>query len=190
MPNHVQNYLSVVGDDKEIARFLAEIKKGDRVTDGSSEFRILDNLYPTPPELLEGQGWYGWNTQHWGSKWGDYDGSVGGQEDGKLHLNFLSAWDTIATGIMKVSEQFPTLGFVLTYQEDGLEFCGVEVIKNGESIDSIKGEYPEMGDIDDDGENEMDVIEQQHEGIKVVVDALVIQGMDILNDHLLAEVSE
>ena len=169
MPNHCTNYLTVSGDAKEIKRFHEAITAGER--QDHEQFRILDNLFPTPQELREtvkgfsangGQNpenaekqkanmekfgvpdWYEWNCKNYGSKWSDYDGVFGQVSDNEINMVFVSAWSPIGEGIRNVSEQFPTLDFILAYEEGGMAFCGGYAIRNGEIIADLEGEYPSM----------------------------------------------
>jgi len=169
MPNHCTNHLTVSGDAKEIKRFHEAITAGER--QDHEQFRILDNLFPTPQELREtvkgfsangGQNpenaekrkvnmekfgvpdWYEWNCKNYGSKWSDYDGVFGQISDNEINMVFVSAWSPIGEGIRNVSEQFPTLDFILAYDEGGMAFCGGYAIRNGEIIADLEGEYPSM----------------------------------------------
>ena len=169
MPNHCTNHLTVSGDAKEIKRFHEAITAGER--QDHEQFRILDNLFPTPQELREtvkgfsangGQNpeneerrkanmekfgvpdWYEWNCKNYGSKWSDYDGVLGQVSDNEINMVFVSAWSPIGEGIRNVSEQFPTLDFILAYDEGGMAFCGGYAIRNGEIIADLEGEYPSM----------------------------------------------
>ena len=169
MPNHCTNYLTVSGDAKEIKRFHEAITAGEQ--QDHEQFRILDNLFPTPQELREtvkgfsangGQNpenaekqkanmekfgapdWYDWNCKNYGSKWSDFDGVFGQVSDNEINMVFVSAWSPIGEGIRNVSEQFPTLDFILAYDEGGMAFCGGYAIRNGEIIADLEGEYPSM----------------------------------------------
>ena len=170
MPNYCTNNLTVTGDAKEIKRFHEAITAGE--LQEHENFRILDNLFPTPKELKEtpkghfGEGtekqlqkeamneanlkkfgapdWYEWNCQNYGSKWSDFDGVFGQISDTELNMTFMSAWTPIGEGIRNVSKQFPTLDFVLSYDEGGMAFCGGYAIRNGEVLANIEGEYPSM----------------------------------------------
>ena len=169
MPNHCTNHLTVSGDAKEIKRFHEAITAGER--QDHEQFRILDNLFPTPQELREtvkgfsangGQNpenaekqkanmekfgvpdWYEWNCKNYGSKWSDYDGVFGQVSDNEINMVFVSAWSPIGEGIRNVSEQFPTLDFILAHDEGGMAFCGGYAIRNGEIIADLEGEYPSM----------------------------------------------
>jgi hypothetical protein len=170
MPNYCTNNLTVTGDAKEIKRFHEAITAGE--LQDHEDFRILDNLFPTPKELSEtpkghfGEGtekqlqmeamqkanlekfgapdWYEWNCKNYGSKWSDFDGVIGQVSDNEINLTFMSAWSPIGEGIRNVSKQFPTLDFVLSYDEGGMAFCGGYAFRNGEIMADIEGEYPSM----------------------------------------------
>jgi len=171
MPNHCTNNLTVTGDAKEIKRFHEAITAGE--LQEHENFRILDNLFPTPQQLrdtpkgsfgdtekqkemetknqanLEKFGvpdWYEWNCKNYGSKWSDFDGMFGSITDTELNLTFMTAWSPIGEGIRNVSKQFPTLDFILSYEEGGMAFCGGYAIRNGVIVEDIEGEYPSMTD--------------------------------------------
>jgi hypothetical protein len=175
MPNHCTNYLQITGDDKEVMRFHDAIIKGE--IQEHEQFRILDNLFPTPEELkntpkgsygesdkqktMEEQNktnikkfgykdWYDWNCANYGSKWTDFDGVIDTYEAGLLEVVFVSAWSPIIQGMVHVSKEFPTLNFILTYEEGGMAFLGGAGIKNGEIVGEIEGEYPSMSGEDDE----------------------------------------
>jgi hypothetical protein len=181
MPNHCTNYLRVSGHASEVKRFHDAITQAGDKQD-HEDFRILDNLFPTPKELSEtpkgsfGEGsekqiemeaknkanlekfgspdWYHWNCKNYGSKWSDFDGCLNEYSGGLLKVVFMSAWSPIVEGIRNVSKQFPTLDFILTYEEGGMAFLGGAGIKNGEIVGEIEGEYPSMGDDCDDDDYE------------------------------------
>ena len=56
----------------------------------------------------------------------------------------MSAWSPIIQGMVHVSKEFPTLNFILTYEEGGMQFLGGAGIKNGKIVGEIEGEYPSM----------------------------------------------
>lgn len=170
MPNYCTNNLTVTGDAKEIKRFHEAITAGD--LQAHENFRILDNLFPTPKELKDttkghypdgsseqikqeemnkanlkkfgSPDWYEWNCKNYGSKWSDFDGVFGQVSDNEINATFMSAWSPIGEGIRNVSKQFPTLDFILSYDEGGMAFCGGYAFRNGEIFANIEGEYPSM----------------------------------------------
>jgi hypothetical protein len=197
MPNLCSNYLQVTGDDKEVMRFHDAITKGEMKD--YEQFRILDNLLPTPKELqdtpkgsfgesdkqktMEEQNkaniakfgykdWYDWNCANYGSKWSDYEGVINTYEAGLLDVVFMSAWSPITQGIIHVSREFPKLNFLLTYEEGGMAFLGGMAIKAGELLNDIEGEYPNMSGEDDDYDAHYEKIKEELDEItKVLVQA-------------------
>ena len=202
MPNHCTNYLTVSGDAKEIKRFHEAITAGEQ--QDHEQFRILDNLFPTPQELREtvkgfsangGQNpenaekqkanmekfgvpdWYEWNCKNYGSKWSDFDGVFGQVSDNEINMVFVSAWSPIGEGIRNVSEQFPTLDFILAYEEGGMAFCGGYAIRNGEIIADLEGEYPSM--TVEQSENEE--YDEFYEQVSTVVQMIENQCKEVLS---------
>ena len=89
--------------------------------------------------------WYEWCVKNWGTKWGDTETDLMVHDDDQTMLSFQSAWSPPVEGLQKISEKFPTLTFVLTYSEEGMDFYGVALIRNGSlednchSISNIEG---------------------------------------------------
>mgnify|MGYP006273164693 FL=1 len=176
MPNHCSNYLTVVGDKDELSKFVKSITTVSE-EDGES-VRILKNLYPCPAELYEATAdfgktkrtdliekygandWYDWCITHWGTKWGDYDTILQSEfteGDTSVDLTFTTAWGPAVNGLVKVSEQFPNLAFVNSFEEGGMCFVGAVSIINGTIVHESEGEYPNI-DTDDDGDCDWDVV--------------------------------
>ena len=136
MPNWCDNYLRVFGDKEEITRFR---EKAEAVVDGVETALSLNNLHPLPKELegtesTEKNNWYDWQIQNWGTKW-DVEAVL--EEEGEDYLNysFDSAWTPPIAWLKKVSADFPTLRFVLKYDEEGMGFFGRAIAQNGEVDD-------------------------------------------------------
>ncbi|MCA9938204.1 MAG: hypothetical protein KC418_06155 [Anaerolineales bacterium] len=53
-----------------------------------------------------------------------------------LKYEFASAWEPPVAWLEAVSSQFPTLRFVLSYEESGVGFTGVVEAQNGEVDDT------------------------------------------------------
>jgi hypothetical protein len=73
-----------------------------------------------------GNNWYDWNVRNWGTKW---DVAVSDEEkymdtelmeegEGFLAYRFNTAWSPPAEAITKLSIQYPTLNFNLSYEEE------------------------------------------------------------------------
>lgn len=111
----------------------------------------FEKLFPTPAELLadvdpiphkEGEsdeqykvrmeelvekyghsGWYNWRVSNWGTKW-DACESDWDLDDECLTIHFQTAWSPPIGWLENVSAQFPELAFKMTFQEEGMGFCG------------------------------------------------------------------
>lgn len=96
---------------------------------------ITDEQYNQQPdhslsiqEAMEFKGnhWYDFNVREWGTKW---DVAVGDEDkwpetelytetDNELGYKFNTAWSPPLSGIEKLVEQYPTLNFNLSYEEE------------------------------------------------------------------------
>ena len=159
MPNHCSNTLTISGITKiQWSEIAATIDSSEN--DKSS---FLKTFYPEPkwdnipnqqgelPSPGNGRGcrcwsdgtqddrWYDWRIQHWGTKWeifdcfSDFLHEAAGTE---FSLSFSTAWSPLNEKcLQEVSKHFP--GALLTnyYEEEGEDFCGVTVAKNGIALD-------------------------------------------------------
>jgi hypothetical protein len=79
--------------------------------------------------------WYEWRNNHWGTKWDVYSCCNNWQKEvpsNEFSVNFLTAWSPLSENCMAVlSRKFP--GSLLTnyYEEEGNDFYGVTLAKNG-----------------------------------------------------------
>jgi hypothetical protein len=163
MPNYCTNNLHVSGDATEVKRFHEAIIKGERKE--YNQFSILDNLLPSPENNKD---WYEWNCKNYGSKWQDFDGVFNIVTDTEIHATFMSAWSPVGEGIRNVSKQFPTLDFILTYDEGGMAFLGGFAIRNGEFVVEIEGKYPSMTDAQQENEE----YDEFYDQVSEVVDSI------------------
>lgn len=97
---------------------------------------------------FEGNDWYNFNIREWGTKWdvavsedSKYsDTTIEEAENGEnyvVHYNFNTAWSRPLPAIEKLSSQYPTLLFTLSYEEETgwggeMEFLRGEVISESE----------------------------------------------------------
>ena len=101
---------------------------------------------------FETNDWYNFNNREWGTKWDvavaeddQYpDTNMEEAENGEnyvVHYNFNTAWSVPRQAISKLSAQYPTLLFTLSYEEETgwggeMEFLRGEIISESE-YDSI-----------------------------------------------------
>lgn len=108
--------------------------------------------HPVFPEKFdmkfEGNDWYNWNIRNWGTKWDvavceddKYPStSMEEAENGEnyvVHYNFETAWSRPLPALQKLSAQYPTLLFTLSYEEETgwggeMEFLRGEIISESE----------------------------------------------------------
>jgi len=116
---------------------------------------ITDEQYhgvPTFPEkfdmMFAGNDWYNFNNREWGTKWDvavaeddKYSNtSIEEAENGEnyvVHYNFETAWSRPLGALQKLSAQYPTLLFSLSYEEETgwggeMEFLRGEIISQSE----------------------------------------------------------
>lgn len=130
MPNWNENRLSIMDCSPELESYLKE--------NGLS----FNKIKPTPPELLEGNGWYDWRLQNWGTKWDlseEEQRDVADQlisESADFQATFMTANSPPIEAIAALSEMFPHDQFTLDYFESGCWFAGTAVISQGEIDDN------------------------------------------------------
>jgi hypothetical protein len=110
----------------------------------------FENFLPTPPDLLNGGGWYDWRVANWGTKW-DLDQSqvavapIGKNYDPTYYpyefcwsVSFQTAWSPALGLFQKVSEQHPDILIEYKYIEEGMAFFGVATIEGGEVYEDTR----------------------------------------------------
>ena len=148
MPNWCENKLSIMDCSPELESYLKE--------NGLS----FEKIKPTPPELLEGNGWYDWRLENWGTKWDlseEEQREVADQlisEIADFQATFMTAWSPPLEAIAALSEMFPNDQFTLDYFEGGCWFAGTAIISEGQ--------------IDDNQVDDADVIEFAKENFSFV----------------------
>ena len=146
MPNHCDNTLVITGPDVDIRRFIHITKCDDKKP------YVISQHMPIPDEF-KGDGWYAWCCTNWGTKWGDYDTQLFKDVPDEATFHYLTAWGPYSDDFLqKISEPFPTLTFLMQYEERGMEFLGVTVVRNGEVLfaDSTEPDLPEYNEDNED----------------------------------------
>ena len=116
--------------------------------------RMLNLFHPMPTELNNttssyGTGrernedliakygvdnWYDWHCNYWGTKW-DVDAEEDDCDDEeRISLGFDSAWSPPREWLMKVAQDYPSLKFLLEYEEGGCAFKGTLEICKDEDV--------------------------------------------------------
>jgi hypothetical protein len=102
-------------------------------------------LYPIPEDIYQGDlgleeekkygknTWYHWCIDHWGTKW-DATATLVETPPGFLAYRFETAWSPPVKWLKKVAADFPSLRFVLQYDEPGMGFAGIAIAEQGNLI--------------------------------------------------------
>ena len=101
----------------------------------------------SPEEMFAGNDWYSWNVRNWGTKWDvainedkEYsdtyiEGPTPNGENLVVYYNMHTAWSPPIPAIQKLSSQYPTLLFTLSYEEEQGWGGEMEILR-GEIISS------------------------------------------------------
>ena len=146
MPNHCDNTLVITGPDVDIRRFI-HITKCDE-----KEPYVIAQHMPIPDEF-KGDGWYTWCVNNWGTKWGDYETQLFKDATDQAIFHYQTAWGPYSDEFLqKISKPFPTLTFLVQYQETGCCFAGVSAVRNGDVLYSqcVEPELPEYNEDNED----------------------------------------
>lgn len=127
--------------------------------------------------------WYDWCIANWGTKWGDYDTYISdgpvyikshGEAKSQVSFNYTTAWGPGIQGLVHISERFPTLWFVNSYEESGMGFYGCVTIHGGDILIDEEAQFPEMEDGYATSEEEDDLFwEKTMEQVRKSMDAMV-----------------
>jgi hypothetical protein len=133
MPNWCNNILTISEPSAELAEYLK--------TEGFS----FDKIKPMPPELKEGDGWYDWAVENWGTKWDLDENPVlpDSFQEKEISFCFSTAWSPPIGAIDALSEKFPDDHFLLQYLEMGMGFCGEARVHDGSVIEDSLDENQE-----------------------------------------------
>lgn len=114
----------------------------------SSEECIFDfeKILPTPEDKLEGDGWFDWRCEMWGTKWSLDPKDIFINEE-KLYICFPTAWSPAIAMYKEIIRQDPTIRFSIDYEEENMGFWGKFTSYGDGSWEDITGE---LGDWDDE----------------------------------------
>jgi hypothetical protein len=129
------NYLHITGDDEALAAFWAKMPNGKLSFHRFHPNPYLDENGEVKPNN-EGDAWYDWACENWGTKWDLCDDQTTGNFDG-ITLDFMTAWSPPIAFIVKVSKDYPDLRFALSYNEPAMDCGGFTVYKNGERVTNL-----------------------------------------------------
>ena len=162
MPNWCGNNAEFNNDDvAEVAKLEAHLKfleqkdKKDNIEPG-----LFGYFVPRPPEFDEGESWYSWNIENWGTKWEASIYSWEKLNDNSIRINFDTAWappTAFYEFLARETEWYVTA----TYYEPGMAFVGSNIAGDDDYY-SIEG-LESLDDIPEDLLEEYNIREQMEE---------------------------
>ena len=115
MPNWCSNMVTISHEEKEkIDVIQTELEK--------KEPKLFNLLRPMPENLIEGDGWYWWCVENWGTKWEPSIMNFNRIDDNSIYISMDTAWSPPISLYMHIEEY----GYNIDahYNEDGLAFAG------------------------------------------------------------------
>jgi len=145
MPNWCMNEIEVWGKNKSLRKLMDTIRNEDCDFDFNKISPYPAN-YIEQDNKVEGQfdgynnGGHQWCLKNWGTKWNASEPSVSiGVK--YLMMSFDTAYTPSLPVTGKLSKLFPDLKFKHSYEEEGCDFSGYRVMKEGEVIREADGDY-------------------------------------------------
>ncbi len=134
MPNHCNNQLTLANGGNILDVLNPYIIDAGVTGGGYRDYEMdFQSIIPMDEKLLEGEDWYGWRVQNWGTKWNGYDGRF---NDDQSVFSFDTAWSPPLPIIKKLAELTGET-FVLQYIEYGMFFCGQYTASPEEDYDEF-----------------------------------------------------
>ena len=138
MPNWCNNTLAIYGTVEDVTRFKAKaVGHSPWHKDQTENALNFHSLVPIPPDVLSAgydPAGYGWETANWGCKWGACHSELMDEWEGHLEYRFDTAWSPPVAFLTTLAPQWPTLIFLLDYEEMGMGFKGITKV-SGDSVE-------------------------------------------------------
>ena len=148
MPNWCSNSITITGPVDKIR----DLYDNHVILDGDDETGLLDGMYPMPKHLhetvadgSEGENWYNWRVNNWGTKW---EVSSEGLEffdngDGTAMITgwFDSAWAPPIGAYEQFAEQNTDCSVSASYYEPGMDFAGFWDNGSDEYLENLHDEW-------------------------------------------------
>ena len=130
MPNWCNNSITISGPTETIKQLWEDAK-----TAHEGEFGLLSAIAPMPKELEgttapseDGNDWYNWRVNNWGTKWDITDEGLDfiDHEDGTAEITgwFDSAWAPPVGAYEKFCDDMDNCSLEASYYEPGMDFGG------------------------------------------------------------------
>lgn len=123
MPNWVYNNVTISGEVAEVSKLITDMARSVPAEDGTlteTHFSFWNVVNPTDEELVDywSTTWYDWRLQNWGCKWDASDVVTDRNSDGSVQYAFETPWSPPLPIYEKLAEQYPTLNFEWSYEEE------------------------------------------------------------------------
>lgn len=116
MPNWTFNIIKLEGSKEDIQSIKDIILSVDE--DGT-KFFDFNKVIPMPEEYNEGDKWYDWRVENWGTKWNSDQTQIFNDTPTKLGLSFNTAWAHPVPVLNKLNQLFPNVDFFHEAQHEG-----------------------------------------------------------------------
>lgn len=148
MPNHCSGYLVVTGEPKLLNKFMKQVEVCESEADSNKEATkfSLNKVIPMPEELHNGDGWYSWRNEHWGTKWDlcDLEANDSDWESGEVSYSFWTAWSPPEPVLEELTKQHPKLSFSYKFSDEGGGFWGLWNFSNGMKDVVEEGDHTDL----------------------------------------------
>ena len=132
MPNWCNNELRVSGPNEDIAKFKLQAvghNPWEKPPKDEEPSKLnFHSLVPIPEHILNAgyvNTGYDWELKNWGARWGACDVELVDEGEDYLCYHFDTAWAPAVAFVSNVRLKWPTLTFVLDYDEPGMCFKGI-----------------------------------------------------------------
>lgn len=141
MPNWCNNKLAIYGQVEDVKRFREQAigySPWHKIKEQNQNALNFHSLLPVPLEVLSAgyhTSGYEWELTNWGCKWGGCPSKLVDEWEGHLEYAFDTAWSPPIAFLTHLAPLWPTLIFLLEYEEMGMGFKGITKIKGNEVED-------------------------------------------------------
>lgn len=135
MPNWCNNKLAVYGPVEDVKRFREQAigySPWTHIKEQLVNALNFHSLVPVPPEVLSAaadRAGYDWEVATWGCKWGACHAQLADEWEGHLEYTFDTAWAPPIPFLAVIAPKWPTLTFLLEYEETGFGYKGMAKVK-------------------------------------------------------------
>lgn len=134
MPNWCSNHLKVTGDEAALDAFL------QATTDEEGNFQFC---HLAPIDEAKTPSMFGPGHDTWGTKWDlESDVTFDRTDPTTAVAMFDTAWSPPIAWLETASTLHPTLTFALGYDESGVDFSGMTVMRGGEEDEDASFDGP------------------------------------------------